>query len=295
MISDILDDKPAPAVPSSSAVSLAGTIHCTTPYPVDPPCVSTCIEGESDDCSPTDSGLGDCKERPESPTGDADSPSSSQNSEQGSTGKGRKRRPRGLFSHAQVYELERRYAMQKYLSAHEREQLAGMLNLTETQVKIWFQNRRYKNKRQQLEQARLSPKNCKEVFATSPSPNDLKIPSTHAYRVGGPGHPLSLPTTPSLPNGNIPQPSLYSLTGPPHHGAVDYFRYPSAPLMNMKPTIPNPSLPKSMYYPVTATLCTITPPSNYVSSSVCCCSTSPYQPFSHSNIAPISTTIKSQY
>jgi hypothetical protein len=83
MISDILDDKPAPAVPSSSAVSLAGTIHCTTPYPVDPPCVSTCIEGESDDCSPTDSGLGDCKERPESPTGDADSPSSSQNSEQG--------------------------------------------------------------------------------------------------------------------------------------------------------------------------------------------------------------------
>ena len=37
--------------------------------------------------------------------------------------------------------------MQKYLSAPEREQLAAMINLTPTQVKIWFQNHRYKNKR----------------------------------------------------------------------------------------------------------------------------------------------------
>ena len=50
---------------------------------------------------------------------------------------GKKRRPRALFSHGQVYELERRFAVQKYLTAHEREQLAGLLRLTETQVKIW--------------------------------------------------------------------------------------------------------------------------------------------------------------
>ena len=36
----------------------------------------------SDDNSPTDSGLGDCKERPDSPSVDADSPPSSQNSKQ---------------------------------------------------------------------------------------------------------------------------------------------------------------------------------------------------------------------
>ena len=59
-----------------------------------------------------------------------------------------RRKPRVLFSQAQVYELERRFKQQRYLSAPEREQLANMLKLTSTQVKIWFQNRRYKMKRQ---------------------------------------------------------------------------------------------------------------------------------------------------
>ncbi|CAH1784481.1 unnamed protein product [Owenia fusiformis] len=59
-----------------------------------------------------------------------------------------KRKPRVLFSQAQVYELERRFKQQRYLSAPEREQLANMLKLTSVQVKIWFQNRRYKCKRQ---------------------------------------------------------------------------------------------------------------------------------------------------
>ncbi|KAK5644577.1 hypothetical protein RI129_005877 [Pyrocoelia pectoralis] len=62
-----------------------------------------------------------------------------------------KRKPRVLFSQAQVYELERRFKQQKYLSAPEREQMAQGLKLTSTQVKIWFQNRRYKCKRQKLE------------------------------------------------------------------------------------------------------------------------------------------------
>jgi len=71
----------------------------------------------------------------------------------------KRRKPRALFSHTQVYELEKRFTVQKYLTAHEREYLAKVLNLTETQVKIWFQNRRYKCKRQQAEQARLLASN----------------------------------------------------------------------------------------------------------------------------------------
>ncbi|XP_052124207.1 homeobox protein Nkx-2.5-like [Frankliniella occidentalis] len=58
-----------------------------------------------------------------------------------------KRRPRVLFSQAQVHELEQRFRHQRYLSAPEREHLAAAIKLTPTQVKIWFQNRRYKNKR----------------------------------------------------------------------------------------------------------------------------------------------------
>ena len=59
-----------------------------------------------------------------------------------------KQRRRILFTRAQVLQLERRFRIQKYLSAPEREHLARMINLTPTQVKIWFQNHRYKCRRQ---------------------------------------------------------------------------------------------------------------------------------------------------
>ncbi|XP_043911579.1 homeobox protein Nkx-2.5-like [Protopterus annectens] len=61
-----------------------------------------------------------------------------------------KKRSRAAFSHTQVYELERRFNHQRYLSGPERADLAATLQLTETQVKIWFQNRRYKTKRKLL-------------------------------------------------------------------------------------------------------------------------------------------------
>lgn len=59
-----------------------------------------------------------------------------------------RRKRRVLFSQVQVFELERRFKQQKYLSAPEREHLAGLIHLTPNQVKIWFQNHRYKLKRQ---------------------------------------------------------------------------------------------------------------------------------------------------
>ncbi|XP_008573508.1 PREDICTED: homeobox protein Nkx-3.1 [Galeopterus variegatus] len=66
------------------------------------------------------------------------------------TAKQPQKRSRAAFSHTQVIELERKFSHQKYLSAPERAHLAKNLKLTETQVKIWFQNRRYKTKRKQL-------------------------------------------------------------------------------------------------------------------------------------------------
>ncbi|XP_012167663.2 homeobox protein XENK-2-like isoform X3 [Bombus affinis] len=72
----------------------------------------------------------------------------------------KKRKRRVLFSKAQTFELERRFRQQRYLSAPEREHLASIIRLTPTQVKIWFQNHRYKTKRAATERVEASGSGC---------------------------------------------------------------------------------------------------------------------------------------
>ncbi|KAG5308553.1 HMH2 protein, partial [Pseudoatta argentina] len=79
-----------------------------------------------------------------------------------------RRKRRVLFTQAQVYELERRFKQQKYLSAPEREHLASLIHLTPTQVKIWFQNHRYKCKRQAKEKA-MAEQNAQNQVITQKS------------------------------------------------------------------------------------------------------------------------------
>lgn len=52
------------------------------------------------------------------------------------------RKARTAFTDAQLQSLERAFDKQKYLSVQDRQELAAKLNLTDTQVKTWFQNRR---------------------------------------------------------------------------------------------------------------------------------------------------------
>ncbi|VDI67784.1 homeobox protein Nkx-1 [Mytilus galloprovincialis] len=61
---------------------------------------------------------------------------------------GKPRRARTAFTYEQLVALENKFKTTRYLSVCERLNLALSLNLTETQVKIWFQNRRTKWKKQ---------------------------------------------------------------------------------------------------------------------------------------------------
>ncbi|KJH47524.1 homeobox domain protein [Dictyocaulus viviparus] len=59
----------------------------------------------------------------------------------------KKKKARTTFSGRQIFELEKQFDTKKYLSSTERTELAKKLHVTETQVKIWFQNRRTKWKK----------------------------------------------------------------------------------------------------------------------------------------------------
>ena len=57
------------------------------------------------------------------------------------------RRQRTTFSSEQTLHLETEYQRIEYISKTRRCQLAAVLGLSDNQVKIWFQNRRAKEKR----------------------------------------------------------------------------------------------------------------------------------------------------
>uniref|UniRef100_A0A0M3HQN3 Homeobox domain-containing protein n=1 Tax=Ascaris lumbricoides TaxID=6252 RepID=A0A0M3HQN3_ASCLU len=58
------------------------------------------------------------------------------------------RKPRQAYSTGQLEQLENEFKNDKYLSVSKRIDLSRSLNLTETQIKTWFQNRRTKWKKQ---------------------------------------------------------------------------------------------------------------------------------------------------
>ncbi|XP_042199171.1 transcription factor LBX2 [Callorhinchus milii] len=74
----------------------------------------------------------------------------------------KRRKSRTAFTNHQIYELEKRFLYQKYLSPADRDQIALQLGLTNAQVITWFQNRRAKLKRD-LEEMKADVESLKKL------------------------------------------------------------------------------------------------------------------------------------
>jgi hypothetical protein len=71
-----------------------------------------------------------------------------------SSGRLSSKRVRTIFTQDQLDKLEVEFMKQQYMVGSERYYLANELNLNESQVKIWFQNRRIKWRKENVEQKR---------------------------------------------------------------------------------------------------------------------------------------------
>ncbi|XP_041939306.1 hematopoietically-expressed homeobox protein hhex [Alosa sapidissima] len=91
------------------------------------------------------------------------------------------------FSNDQTIELEKKFETQKYLSPPERKRLAKMLQLSERQVKTWFQNRRAKWRRLKQENPQCpkqdiedeNPERHFDVEVSSDQHNPPQVPHSH--------------------------------------------------------------------------------------------------------------------
>ncbi|XP_068574266.1 homeobox protein vent1-like [Cebidichthys violaceus] len=95
------------------------------------------------------------------------------------------RRVRTKFSIEQISKLEKIFNKHKYLDAGERVKTAQKLNLTETQVRTWFQNRRMKLKREF--QDYLAPQIPQVLFQP--------LPPVHQYHSVAGQRPVHYPAT----------------------------------------------------------------------------------------------------
>ncbi|XP_073907108.1 ventral anterior homeobox 2 [Castor canadensis] len=144
----------------------------------------------------------------------------------------RPKRTRTSFTAEQLYRLEMEFQRCQYVVGRERTELARQLNLSETQVKVWFQNRRTKQKKDQSRDLeKRASSSASEAFATS---NILRL-LEQGRLLPVPRAPSLLTLTPGLPS--LPAGHKSTSLGDPRNSSPRVNPLPSA---SASPPVPPP-------------------------------------------------------
>lgn len=78
----------------------------------------------------------------------------------------KEKRSRQTYTRQQTLELEKEFNQSRYLTRRKRIEISNILSLTERQIKIWFQNRRMKAKKDPVNMYQISPHSEYNVHQT---------------------------------------------------------------------------------------------------------------------------------